>query len=455
MHSGYVIPAKEKVAYGVGDLAVNLAFDSINFYMLWFMVTVAGINPSLAGLIFLIARVWDAVTDYFMGQISDRTKSRLGMRKPYIIFGAIPMGFLFMALWYVPPFESFGRFIYYLGIYLLFNTAYTVVSVPYGALMAQMTQDFNERTALASFRVAFSFVGSLLGAAGVPLIVDVIFTQTPTQKSYLYMGVIFGLLMIFILFITGAVSKERVQGNRQSPDNFWQTIVSFAKLPEFRQVTGMFLFNAIGSAIIMALSIFYISDVLGLGENATIFMAIPLLTAIAVAPFWNSMSNAYGKRNTYIFGAVTMIIILSFVPFIPSDNIAIVGLFLFCIGFALSNTQIIPMSLLPDVIDIDEYTYHIRREGAFNGLIMFLHKASSGLAVGGVGMLIGLFGYIEVAPDQDASKIMQPEAALDAIRIVLAILPSIAFVIAIFFTWKLNITKARFDQIVKVLNKRQ
>src|SRR5699024_10939559 len=98
-----LIPLKEMLEYGSGDLAVNLAFDSINFYMLWFIVTVAGISPGMAGVIFFIARVWDAITDYYMGRISDNTSFTLGRRRPYIMFGAIPMGILFMALWFVPP----------------------------------------------------------------------------------------------------------------------------------------------------------------------------------------------------------------------------------------------------------------------------------------------------------------------------------------------------------------
>lgn len=110
MKKGYVIPLREKVAYGSGDLAVNLAFDSINFYMLWFIVTVAGISPGLAGFIFMFARIWDAVTDYFVGRISDNTRFALGRRRPYIVFGAIPFGLLFMALWVVPPFGETGRF---------------------------------------------------------------------------------------------------------------------------------------------------------------------------------------------------------------------------------------------------------------------------------------------------------------------------------------------------------
>ncbi|HLR75905.1 MAG TPA: glycoside-pentoside-hexuronide (GPH):cation symporter [Virgibacillus sp.] len=454
MKKGYVIPLKEKFAYGSGDLAVNLAFDSINFYMLWFIVTVAGISPSLAGMIFLIARVWDAVTDYFMGRISDHTPFSLGRRRPYIMFGAIPMGLLFMALWFVPPLAETGRFFYYLGIYILFNTAYTVVSVPYGALMAQMTQNFNERTVLSSFRVGFSFIGSLFAAAGIPFIVDIIFGSKPVEISYLYMGISFGFVMMIILIITGVISQERVKGERNNYHGFFQTIASFFKLKEFKQVTGMYLFNAIGSSVIMALSIFFISDVLKMGESAAIFMAIPLVTAVVFAPFWTVVSHKFGKRSTYIWGALLTLVVLGFVLVVPEQNALMISLFLFCVGVALSALQIIPMSLLPDVIDVDEYENNIRREGAFNGMIMFLHKASSGLAVGGVGILIELFGYIEATPNQSAVDLVQPESALTAIRIILAVIPAIAFIIAILFTWKLDVTKERFDAIVHELEKR-
>src|SRR5699024_11879312 len=106
------------------------------------------------------------------------------------MFGVIPMGILFMVLWFVPPFTEACKFVYYLGIYILFNTAYTVVSVPYGALMAQMTQNYNERTVLSSFRVGFSFIVSLFAAAGIAFIVDILFASKPVETSYLYLGIL-------------------------------------------------------------------------------------------------------------------------------------------------------------------------------------------------------------------------------------------------------------------------
>src|SRR5699024_1291694 len=142
----------------------------------------------------------------------------------------------------------------------LFNTAYTVVSVPYGALMAQMTQNYNERTVLSSFRVGFSFIGSLFAAAGIPFIVDILFVSKPVETSYLYMGILFGIVMIDLLISTGVVSKERVEVERSQYHSFIVTFVSFFKLKEFQQVTGMYLFNDIISDYIMSLFILFLSD---------------------------------------------------------------------------------------------------------------------------------------------------------------------------------------------------
>src|SRR5699024_6911715 len=150
--------------------------------------------------------------------------------------------------------------------YILFNTAYTIDSVPYGALMTQMTQNYNERTVLSSIKVGFSFMGARFAASGIPFILHILFASTPVETSYLYMGILCVIVMIGLLISTGVVSKERVEGERSQYHRFIETIVSFFKLKEFQQVTGMYLFNAIGSGVIMALSIFFISDVLKVGE---------------------------------------------------------------------------------------------------------------------------------------------------------------------------------------------
>src|SRR5699024_5793954 len=146
------------------------------------------------------------------------------------------------------------------------------------------------------FRVGFSFIGSIFAEAGLRFSVDILFASKPVDTRYLYMGLLVGIVMIGLLISTGVVSKQRVEGERSQYQRFIETCVYFFKLKEFQQVNGMYLFNAIGSGVIMALSIFFISDVLKVGDDAAIFMAIPLVTAVLIAPLWTVISNKYGKR---------------------------------------------------------------------------------------------------------------------------------------------------------------
>src|SRR5699024_12207359 len=135
-----------------------------------------------------------------------------------------------------------------------------------------------------------------------------------------------------------------------------------------------------------------------------------LITVVLIDIIFTSISYKYCTRITYISIALFTLIVLGCVLIISVKHIIIITLFLFFVVIALSALQIIPMSLIPDVIDIDEYENNIRREGAFNGIIMFMHKAATGIAVGGVGLLIEFFGYTEAAPNQSAADIAQPES---------------------------------------------
>src|SRR5690625_2344157 len=455
MKKGYVIPLKEEIAFGSGDAGVNLAFDAINFYMLWFIVNVGAISPGMAGIIFLVAKVWDAVTDYFMGRISDNTNSSMGRRRPYIMLGAIPFGLFFMAIWYVPELTEMGRFTYYLIIYIIFNTAYTIVAVLYGSLMSQMTHNYDERTVLSSFRVGFSFIGTLLAAAGIPLITDVIFGHHERSISFLYMGIIFGMIMIYALWQTGYVSTERVEGNRKNYEGFFTTIASFFKNDEFRNVTGMYLFNSSALAVVMALAIFYLGDVLKIKGDAAIYMAIPIITALLLAPVWTFFIHKYGKKISYVVGAIYMMIALCIGLLIPAGNTVMIVGFLILLGGGLAACQIIPMSILPDIIDVDEYENRIRREGAFNGIISFFNKAASGFAVGGVGLLLGYFGYVEANPDDSVADIVQPDSAITAVRVIIVGLPIIFFIISIIFASRSKLNKENFTEIISELEARR
>lgn len=160
-----------KLAYGAGDLSGAIFAGIYGFFMLAFLLDVAGLSPGYAGLIFAIAQIWDALTDPLVGTLSDRTRTRWGKKRPWLLFGAVPFGIAFFLHWLVPPLDGTALFLYYLVVALFLRTAFTAVNVPYAALTPELSRDYDERTQLNTFRFFFSIVGSMTAIILHPIIV--------------------------------------------------------------------------------------------------------------------------------------------------------------------------------------------------------------------------------------------------------------------------------------------
>ncbi|HOJ28767.1 MAG TPA: MFS transporter [Spirochaetota bacterium] len=451
MKEGYVVPTIEKIAYGLGDLAINIAYTTIGFYFLFFLVNVAGLPAQWAGIIFFIARAWDAITDPLMGMISDRTKSKYGRRRVYFLFGCIPFGLMFMLIWLVPSHDHYILLGYYAAITILFNTAFTVVAVPYNALMPELSQNYDERTSISGFRMSLSFVGNLIAAVGVSVIVDVVFKGKEHYiTSYPVMGVIFGIIIIVLIFITFVGTKERVQSEAVIHDGLLKTFKAVLSLHEFRIILGMFLFNMIGFDLIQALFIFFLKDVILIEEDMTfVVMGIPLIVAVLSAPLWIYISDKLDKRRAYMVAAIYFTLSLLLCLIAPVHNLQFVIIIGVLAGVGISASQIIPFSMIPDVIEYDEYKNGVRREGAFYGITTFLYKVASASAIALASAFLAFFGYIE------NSATAQPQSAVSAIRYMMAFAPGLCFLISVYFVSILPITREGFDEIKRILNERK
>lgn len=456
MKKDFVLSTKEKFAYGMGDFALMIGYGAIGFYLVFFLTDVAGLPAEWAGYIFLIARIWDAVTDYAMGLISDRTKSRYGKRRPYILFGAVPFGIIFSLMWIV-PFESQGMlFAYYLSIVILFNTIFTIVSIPYNALTPEMTQNYDERTSLTGFRMGLSFSGTLVAAAGIMVVVDLIFPgKEAYRSSFPVMGIIFGAIASAALIFTFLGTKERVQGHTQPPrKSFFKNLKSILALREFRIILGMFLFNMVGFDLIQVMLIYFLKHVILVSEEYTFLtMAVPLIFAIAAAPLWVKLGEKWGKKKAYIVAAIYLTISLMVCLVAPAGNLVFMIVLAAFAGIGISASQVIPLSIIPDVIEVDEYKNGTRQEGAIYGIIMFLYKVASAIAINVATLILGFWGYTEASADA-MTEIVQPESAVNAIRIIMGIGPGIFFLISALFVKTLPITKERFDKIKKAIEDR-
>lgn len=454
MKNGFVVSIREKISYGMGDLGNNIAYGSIGFYFVFFLTDVAGMSPAWAGYIFMIARMWNALCDLLVGFLSDRTKTRYGRRRPYLLFGAIPLGIFFALLWLVPFTEGIPLIIYYTFVGILFNTLYSLVAVPYNALLPELSQNYDERTSIAGFKMALSFVGSLLSAMGVMLIVDTIYPgKAMYTVSFPIMGKILAVFIIINILISFFGTKERViSGQSEFRTGFRTSLHSLLKLREFKLVAGVFILNMVGFDVIMAMYIYFMKHALKISDNLSfVFMAIPLIIAVAITPFWVGVSERLGKQKTYILSAFYFMVPLFLCLLLPAGNIPFILFVILLMGIGLSASQVLTFSILPDVVEVDELKNGMRREGTIYGMTMFLYKISSAVSIAVVSAALGLFGYVQ---STGSVEIEQAASAVWGIRILISCVPAICFLLSAYFVKKLPLGKEAFETLKKSISEK-
>ncbi len=451
MKNNKVLRKREKVAYGLGDLGNNVAYGAVGFYFVFFLTDVAGISPVWSGYIFMIIRIWNAVCDLLMGAVSDNTKTRFGRRRPFLLFGAVPLGIGFALLWLVPFKGNVQLIIYYTLIGILFNTLYSFVSIPYNALLPEMSQDYDERTSISGFKMAFSFIGSLLSAMGITFIVDTLYPgKSMYGVSFPIMGRVLALILAVSILLAFAGTRERVEYKKpEKQGSIWGNLKSLIKLREFKLVLGVFIFNMVSFDIIMALYIYYMKYALQISDDLSyIFMAIPLVAAVLVTPMWVGISNKLGKQKAYVISAIYFLIPLFSCIWIPAGNIPLTVIITILIGIGMSASQVLIFSILPDVVEVDESKNGVRREGIIYGVTMLLYKISSAIIVALVTAAMGWFGYVE---SSGSAVIEQTAGAVFGIRVLMSCMPALCLIISMFSISRLKIGKESFDNVKKVI----
>jgi len=440
------LTVREKIAYGVGDLGNNVAYGALGFYFVFFLTDVAGLSPFWAGNIFMIVRMWNAVLDMVVGGVSDHTKTRHGRRRPYLLYGALPLGVAFALLWQVFFVGEVSMIVFYIFAGVLFSTMFSLVAIPYNALLPELSQDYNERTSISGFKMAFSFVGSLLSAMGVTLIVDTIYPgKVMYRQSYPVMGWLLGAVVTVCILLCFAGTKERVQPTLQKPEPMLKSLRSLLRLKEYRLVLGVFIFNMVGFDIIMALYIYFMKYALQISDDVSyLFMMIPLVLAVIATPLWVWVSDKLGKKKAYIISAIYFVVPLLICLFLPAGNIPLIIGIIALIGVGISASQTLTFSILPDVVEVDELKNGVRREGTIYGTTMFLYKLASAVLVALTTAMLGVFGYLESAGGE---VVTQPASAIFGIRLLIGIVPALCFVLSAVFVKNLPLSKQEFDAI--------
>jgi glycoside/pentoside/hexuronide:cation symporter, GPH family len=440
------LTTQEKLGFGVADVGASLTYIAINTWLFYFLVNIVGLGPLLAGTVFVLGRVFDAVTDPIMGVLSDRLKPTLG-RKPFIVWGAIPLGISFALLWLVPEASQTVKFLLSSFLFLLFSLLYTIVQMPYMALIPELAESYDERTSLSSYRAAFGTFASLLAVAVPPIIVSMVSPGDLVQSrpvGWLVMGVMFGAITSASYLIMTATVKEpkRVETSTVST-SFVSEYLSAFKIFGFTQIFLLFIVVTIGLMMVNSILPFFLESSLKIsGGNQSAVLGTLFVVAILVFPLWTIVASRFGKRTALIVGLVILALsLILLVQFSQPGSLSIYLMVMTALaGVGLSAVMLFPWAMLPDVVEFDEASSGRRREGLVYALFTFGQKIASSIGVFSNAIVASVFGYKQ-------GVLEQAPTAVNAIKWMTGPIAALVFLIAIGFVLAFPITKARHEAV--------
>jgi len=434
--------------YGSGDIGFSLTSTIIAAYFAIFLTDVVGITPAVAAASIFIGRTWDYINDPLVGYISDRTRTRWGRRRPFLLFGAIPFGMVFALMWWIPSIQNpISLAVYYGVLYAVFDTAFTFVTMPYFALTPELTSDYDERTDLTTTRMFFSILGSLI-AFTVPLMIVDGF-RPENASRVLLMGAIFGLASALPLFGVFFGTHEREELIRTSQSGIWKSVKAAWTNRPFMFGLGIYLFTWVAVSIIETILLFYIKYVVLRESQSDLIMATIFVVAIFTLPVWQWISRRYNKRLAYIIGiaflAAVLLAIASLNPGVPLEI-----LLTLCVlaGVGVAAAHVLTWAILPDAIEYGEWQTGERHEGMFYSLITLAQKIATSVAVPTALLVLDATGYVPNSPTLPAS-------AVNGIRIVAGPIPAVLMLGGIVFALVYPLGRENYKEIVRGLEQRR
>ncbi len=442
------LSTKRKLMYGAGDIGFSLTSTIMGVYFLFFMIEVVGLRPAVAAIPILIGKIWDFVNDPIFGHLSDRTRTRWGRRRPYLLFGAIPLAFTFTMLWYKPGFESAGALVAYYSIaYIIFEASATMLYMPYFALTPELTSDYDERTSLTSYRMFFSILGSLL-AFTVPAIIVGEFVPANASKVLL-MGAIFGLVSALPMFLTFFGTKEREDLVDLKKPTLLESIRSVWKNVPFRYGLGIFLATWISVDILQSSLLFFVKFVVQREPENEIIMATIFVIAMFALPIWNWVSNRWSKRYAYMIGiAFWAVVQMTLINLTPTSPLTLLLILCAMAGIGVAAAHVLPWAILPDAIEWYEFKTGERHEGIFYSFTTLARKITSAGTVPLIGLVLELTGY-------EPNLAQQSAEAVRGIKMVIGPIPAILLCVGIFIAYKYPLDRSDFLDIVNKIQARR
>lgn len=428
---------KEKIGFGLGDAASNIVFQVVLLYMLFFYTDVFGISATAVGTLFLVVRIFDAITDPIMGGIADRTRTRFGRYRPYLLWMCIPYGILAIATFSTPDLSETGKLIYACVTYALLMTVYTAINIPYSALGGVMTNDRSDRASLQSYRFMLAMVGGTIVAATVLPMVN--FFGDESDRAFGYQMAMTVLSIFAVVCFVGcfALTKERItpedethRNTKDSPSIF-QDVKDTLKNDQWRIIAVISFLSLASGAMKGAVTPYYVQYYLNQPDLISIFLTAGTITSLLGALFANLMTNKICKVKLMKLSILGSLVTHALIVFIPQHYYYLA---LFMTGLAAFFHMIFTPLLFSAVPDTVDYGIKKFGKGAMGmGVSGHLFALKLGLAFGGAcaGWILGYAGY--------HANTVQTELALQGILMLMGAASAIAclFILLLLTRYKL------------------
>mgnify|MGYP000305015024 CR=1 FL=1 len=426
----------EKIGYSLGDTASNLFFQTFIFFLLYFYTDVFGIPASAVGTIFLVGRIWDAVNDPLMGTIADRTSTKMGKFRPYLLYTALPFGILGFIMFITPDFSTQGKIIYAFVTYNLMMMVYTVINVPYSALMGVISPNSEERTVVSTFRFVAAFVGQFIVQFAVLKFVS-IFGKGNENAGWQWTMALMSALAVVLWVTTFATTKERVKPVKGDKNPIKQDLADLIRNVPWILIglatIFQLLFNVIrGGSIVyyfkyfvqdQQLTIFGQPHIFSYQSLTSSFMLIGTAMTIVGALLTSFFSRKIGKARCYWGFLGTAAIFSALFFFLKPQDVALMYLFQIIASFAVGPVSVLQWAIYTDTADYSEWKTGRRATGLIMAVSLFALKL--GIALGGaiLAFILDLYGF--------EPNVAQTATSLTGIRLVMSIYPTIAGIIGV------------------------
>jgi GPH family glycoside/pentoside/hexuronide:cation symporter len=433
-----------KAAFALGDHAINVSLSSLSLVFFTFLVTVAGMQPWLAGIIAWLARMVDAVTDPMMGRISDSLRWRSGRRRPFFLIGMLPLGISFSLLWTTPFTGQAAMFIWYLAVYVALSLSMTVLSVPYMALIPEMAVDYDERTSINTFRSAGAVVGTMVAA----VFFAAVGWLGGGARGFALTGLVIGVWIVLPWPLVWKVSFEPAGHRIDQPTRLFTEVRQVLGHLTYLRLIGFYMASRIALDLLGLAVPLLITIWIGREDDVTWSLLSMLGVVILSLPLWLRYARRREKHEIFIMGAVWFVVCLVGIFLVdPSWPRWLLFVIAGLLGIGYAVVDLMPWAMLGEVIDEDELATNERREGIYSGVFTFVRKVGGATAYMLAGFGLSLAGY-------DSEVGVQSDSALLTIRAVGTIVPAGFLLAGIALARGYPLTRRRHGEILDALTSR-